>query len=248
MLRKPQLHTLFCLDPFAVEKLNQRYSPPKAVALPDPVTANSVSPSQVATLRQRLGIEPHRRVFLLFGALTERKGVFQLLEAFRQQSSQLCQQMCLCLVGESRLASKIESRLSDICQIKPLQAIQQYEFIPDEQVDAYFQIADVVLAPYQRHVGMSGILLLAAAAEKPILSSDYGLMGELVRRHRLGLCVDSTSPAAIAKGLAQFLSSDTEQWCDRASMRAFAEQNAAEKFAQTIFQRLAIPATSHLQP
>jgi glycosyltransferase involved in cell wall biosynthesis len=248
ILTHPQLHTLFCLDPFAVEKLNQRYPQKKAVSLPDPVITSSVSQSQVAELQQRLGIEPHRRVFLLFGALTERKGVFQLLEAIRQQSSQLCQQMCLCLVGESRIASRIESRLSDICQIKPLQAIQQYEFISDEQVRAYFQIADVILAPYQKHIGMSGILLLAAAAEKPILSSDYGLMGELVRRHRLGVCVDSTSPATLAKGLEQCFRVSTEELGDRETMRAFAKQNAAEKFAQTIFQRLAVPATSNLQP
>jgi glycosyltransferase involved in cell wall biosynthesis len=99
-------------------------------------------------------------------------------------------------------------------------------------------MADVILAPYQRHVGMSGILLLAAAAQKPVLSSNYGLMGEIVRRYELGLTVDSTEPKEIAKGLTRFLVEDSDKLCDRAKMKSFAEQNSAEEFARVIFEHL----------
>jgi glycosyltransferase involved in cell wall biosynthesis len=94
------------------------------------------------------------------------------------------------------------------------------------------------LAPYQRHVGMSGILLLAAAAGKPVLSSDYGLMGELVRRYGLGITVDSTVPSEIAKGLMRCLTEPATVLVDLDRMESFAEQHSAERYAKTIFEQL----------
>jgi glycosyltransferase involved in cell wall biosynthesis len=237
VLRHPQLKTLFCLDPFAVKRLDAFSVQSKAVYLPDPVEVHqpSVDPG---TLKESLGIDQNRTVFLLFGALTTRKGVYQLLDALSMLSPELCQKICILLVGESKLSAELETRIAMMSQLQSIQFVRQYEFVPDEAVPNYFQAADVVLAPYQRHVGMSGILLLAAAAQKPVLSSDYGLMGEVVRRYGLGLAVDSTRPDAIATGLMHCLLHAPEQLGDRTKMQTFAEENHASRFAQIIFQHL----------
>lgn len=152
--------------------------------------------------------------------------------------SALCEQICLLFVGEANPRDKgsIQSKVAATRQSHPVQVIEHYEFVPESEVQAYFQIADVVLAPYQCHVGMSGILLLAAAATKPVLSSNYGLMGEIVHNYRLGVTVDSTAPAAIAKGLEHCLAANPKELSDRAQMQLFTEQNSAEKFANLLFQ------------
>ena len=85
---------------------------------------------------------------------------------------------------------------------------------------------------------MSGILNRAAVAQKPVISSDYGLMGEITRRYHLGLAVDSTSPHQIASGMSKFLENSDEQQGDREHMAAFARQNSVSKFTNTIFQNL----------
>ena len=85
---------------------------------------------------------------------------------------------------------------------------------------------------------MSGILLLAAAAQRPILSSNFGLMGELVRKYHLGLAIDSTIPQEIANGITECLQKSPEQLRDRTKMKEFAAQNSAESFAQVIFQEV----------
>jgi len=85
---------------------------------------------------------------------------------------------------------------------------------------------------------MSGILLLAAATQKPVLSSDYGLMGELVHHYCLGLAVDSTQPQKISEGLIKLLTEPLEEIIDRNLMKQFAEQNSIEKFGATIFQSI----------
>jgi glycosyltransferase involved in cell wall biosynthesis len=237
ILRHPRLQYLFCLDPFAIEPLRRFHSRVRPVALPDPV-----QPAQLAVrscdLRQELAIAPGRTVLLLFGSLTARKGVYPLLDALATLSPQLCQQLCLLLVGESNIAGDLESRIQQLCQSRPVQIIRRYEFIPESEIQAYFQLADVVLAPYQRHVGMSGILMLAAAAGTPVLSSDYGLMGAMVRHHQLGLTVDSTSIRDIAAGLQRCLSQAPSTLCNRQRMHAFAQHNRAERFAEVIYNTL----------
>lgn len=238
ILRNSQLKNLFCLDAFAVKHLDKFNTHVRAIALPDPVEVLNNSETQLKNLKKEFGIEENRQVFLLFGALTARKGIYQLLDAISTLPPDLCQKMCLLLVGESNIQAQIKTKIDIICQSKPIQIIGQYEFVSEQDVQAYFQMADVVLAPYQRHVGMSGILLLAAAAQKPVLSSNYGLMGEIVQRYELGLTVDSTVPEEIAKGLTRFLVEDTDKLCDRTKMKSFAEQNSAEEFARVIFEHL----------
>jgi hypothetical protein len=63
-------------------------------------------------------------------------------------------------------------------------------------------------------------------------------MGEMVKRYKLGITVDSSVPAEIAKGLSQFLLNSPTEFCDFHSLKSFAKQNSAEKFANTIFQYL----------
>ncbi|MBW4621482.1 MAG: glycosyltransferase [Cyanosarcina radialis HA8281-LM2] len=239
-LQKPQLQTLFCLDPLVVKYIESFQGAFKAIPVPDPVTIAPVSEPQVIELRQRLRIEPGRKILLLFGALTSRKGIGQLLAALALLPPELGEKVCLLLVGQANPSKQVEIA-SQIAAISPhikLQILSHYEFVAESEVQAYFHLADIVLAPYQRHMGMSGILMLAAAAGKPVLSSDYGLMGEIVKRHRLGMTVDSTQPAEIARGLTQFLLQSSEELGDGEAMRSFAEQNSAEKFASKIFQHI----------
>lgn len=233
ILRRPQLHKLLCLDPFAVKSLQSS----KMVHLADPVSPKPPIIDNLSSFQALLGIEQHRRVFLLFGALDERKGIYQLLEAIELLPPELAQNFCLLIVGKTNTneQAQIQPKISAIRQTQPVQILEFYDFIPEHEVPKYFQAADVILAPYQRHVGMSGILLLAAAAGKPVLSSNYGLMGELVRHYQLGLAVDSTVPNEITQALSRYVLESPTTFGDRPQMSLFAEQNSIELYSSTIF-------------
>lgn len=239
VLHNSQLQTLFCLDPFVVKHFNKFRTKVEAVHLPDPVQIHHES-VQSNSLKEKLGIQSDKQVLLLFGALDGRKGIHQLLEAVTLLPPELLKKLCLVFIGESHPVERalIETQVLAVCQSHPIQIVRHYEFVPEQDVAAYFQLADVVLAPYQRHVGMSGILLLAAAAQKPVLSSNYGLMGEIVQKYSLGITIDSTLPSGIANGLTQFLLASPDRLCDHSKMKLFSEQNSAERFAETIFQCL----------
>lgn len=231
----------FCLDPFAVDYISKLYGETKTniVYLPDPVQTYDTSLQQVQELNQHLAIETGRKVFLLFGSLSQRKGICELLEAIKILSPELSRQICLLIIGPFEEETQHLSKLiEDICQSQPVQIIGRYEFVIDRQIEPYFKIADFILAPYQRHVGMSAILARAAAADRPVLSSDFGLMGEVARSFGLGVTVNSAIPQNIADGLALCLTEPAASLCDHEKMKQFAEQNKAERFGKVIFDNV----------
>jgi glycosyltransferase involved in cell wall biosynthesis len=203
-LRHPQFRTLFSLDPIAPDHITP---PPhvKVCALADPVDLAYQSAGSGVELRQQLEIEGDRTVFLLFGALTARKGIYLLLESLELLPEETCKKICLVLLGEAspQMQQHIATNAKSLRQHKSIQILERYEFVEDAVLHQYIEMADVVLALYRKHVGMSGILMQAALHAKPVLSSDYGLMGELVRRYELGLAIDSENPETIATGIVQ---------------------------------------------
>lgn len=240
ILPHPQLKTLFCLDPFIVERLNQRNCGTQAIYLPDPVKIYADSQSRAEHLRQQLDIKSGRRVFLLMGALEARKGIYKVLEAIGLIPPELNQKLCLLMVGPLQPDDKlkVQVQITSLTYSTSAQIIIRDQFIPDSDVQPYFYATDVVLAPYQLHVGMSAILVRAAAAQKPLLSQSYGLMGEITRQYQLGITVDSSSANQIAQALIKFLTTPLTEIGDRTRMKTFADRNTAENFASTIFQHL----------
>ena len=239
-LAHPQLKTLFSLDPFFVQYLNRVQSATKIVHLSDPVEIENQSATPSRELKDSLGIESGRLVLLVFGSLTPRKGILQILEALSLVSHQLCGHLCLLLVGSiaAPFQSKLDRALDKVQKSLPIQIITHYHYVAQAEIQNYFQLADVVLTLYQGHVGMSGILVRAAAAQKPVLATNYGLMGELTRRYQLGLDLDPSDPQEIARGLQYIGKYDPETLGDRAQMKRFAAQNSIHNFVTTIFKHI----------
>jgi glycosyltransferase involved in cell wall biosynthesis len=239
LLHHPQFNILFCPDPLAIVSLRQLGKSP-VVALPDPILWQAPASAAVDSLRKTLNIEGQRKICLLFGALHERKGILQLVEAMKLLDESQRQQIALLLVGELKgdNQERLFAAIAAAQQLAGMQLIFHNHFVEEATVPVWFTLADLVLAPYQQHVGTSAILLWSAAAGKPVLSSDYGLMGETARRHQLGHVVDSTQPAAIAKGLSALLTGEPSRMINRAKATRFAQENRAERFVETIYTHL----------
>ena len=206
--------------------------------LPDPVKIYDDDQKRAQQLRSTLKIEPHRQVFLLFGTLVARKGIYKLLEALPLLTSQTCQKLCVLLVGEpgSQDYQRIRNQISILDQTLPLQIIAVTEFVAEGNIQPYFHLADFILAPYQKHMGMSAILIRAAAAKKPILASDYGIMGKIVHQNELGLTIDATQPQEIARGITKFLEYGSNLGFNPTKAYEFAQKNSPGAFAQTLFK------------
>lgn len=241
ILRQTQLTQLFCLDSFAVDRLKRRKTGRKVSAIADPVQAFPRDDLRTQLLKRRLGIAHDRQVFLLFGAITDRKGIHQLLDSLELLTPREMAKTCILIVGtlaDAPDAAQIRHRINALSHYCPVQVIHVEDYVPESDIPHYFQMSDVVLAIYQRHVGMSGILVRAAIAQKPVLSSDYGLMGAVVKRYQLGKTIDATQPTEIAHSIGELLVTPLERVGDRDLMQQFGQQNAPERFAETVFRSI----------
>jgi glycosyltransferase involved in cell wall biosynthesis len=108
--------------------------------------------------------------------------------------------------------------------------------VSDEEMHALFAAASLVLVPYQRHVGSSGVVVRAAAAGVPVLGPSYGMLGMLIEDRCLGESVDTTRPEELAAGLARFLDPSTPFPFDAEKARAYAAANTEEAMASTLFR------------
>ncbi|MBD1845993.1 glycosyltransferase [Cyanobacteria bacterium FACHB-63] len=241
ILRNPQLKALFTLDMFAIEPIKalQPQSPTQVLSLPDPVQVDAANLDALEQFKQELAIEPGRRVLLLFGELSGRKGVIKVLQALQQVAPEVAQKICLLMAGPitKEARSSIEAEIASL-ERSPIQLIIRDRYIKGQEVQQCFEVADIVLATYQRHVGMSSVLVHAAATQKPVIASNYGLMGAIVRQYELGTTINATDPTQIAQSLSQALTSSGAINLEKANQ--FLQQNLADRFVETIFSNLLV--------
>ena len=76
-------------------------------------------------------------------------------------------------------------------------------YIPDDEVEALFKAADVVVLPY-RSATQSGVTHVAYALGVPVITTDVGGLSETVVPGETGLVVPPEDPAALAGAIARF--------------------------------------------
>jgi glycosyltransferase involved in cell wall biosynthesis len=238
-LRNPNLLTLFCLDRSSIRLIKELTSRVDVIALPDPVKEYDQR-RDPAVIRRELGADSSRVMLLLFGELSRRKGTFQLLKSLSLLSAQDARRLAVVIAGPIPKADKaiVDSLTMRLKAASAVQLIVVDRFVSDGGIQDLFRASDLVIAPYQEHIGMSAILVRAAVAGRPIIGPSYGLLGELIRSERLGVTVDASSPEAIARAIGLCLSQPAGRLFDRGSAKAFAEFNRVANFTATIFGRL----------
>jgi glycosyltransferase involved in cell wall biosynthesis len=179
---------------------------------------------------------------LLFGSLSARKGLFQLLEALDLMDPSIVAKAGVLVCGRfedgSREAFTAQARAQSAR--RPEILVETVDrFVADEELWWLLGRADLVLAPYQRHVGSSGVLRWAAAADRPVLAQDLGVVGAETRAWGLGLAVDTTDPARIAEALRRFIVGDPAARGDAVRRRAFAEAHSEEAFSNAVLGTIA---------
>lgn len=240
-LRHPQLKYTFCIDATVADTIGGKV-PCQLVYLPDPVRlpVKGVTLEEIHELRWRFGIPNDKRVLLLFGDITERKGLWNLLDAIPKLSDRDCARMCVAIVGKAGAGTetRLSREIQGLSARSPISFIRRPEFVSEDELNCWIAASDVILAPYNKHVGMSGVLLLAAAHARPVISQEYGLMGELTRIHGLGQICNPAEPASLAEILKKFLDDAPSSLWDKQRSARFARSHSHEKFAETLFATL----------
>jgi glycosyltransferase involved in cell wall biosynthesis len=240
--RNRHLDTVFTLDASAVPSLKALGL--RAVALADPVGPGNVDARTPQEMKRLHGIDPDRKVLLLFGALTARKGVVPMLKSVAMLPPWAARQVALLMAGPLDPALRPQvSLLSSGARAAGVQVVHHDAYIQSGSAQPFMEAADLVLAPYQRHFGSSAVLVRAARAQRPVLSQEFGLMGANVRDYGLGQCVDTADPGAIAAGIETFLNEPGSGY-DRQRSAGFVQANTPDRFCRTLLSHLLPPESS----
>lgn len=235
MLRNPALKRVLSLDPFFPEHARKHYAyGDKVLALPDPANP----PISCRPAAETMGFAPSGRVgFLLFGYLTERKGPLAVLDALFLLPPEIAARVAVLFAGrvDPVLRERIAQRQRDLAEHRP----ELWLRIDDRRLDqaelaALVRQSDVVLAPYQRFVGSSGVLLWAAINGRPVLAQEFGLVGRLTRDHRLGVSVDASEPSHLAREIARMVECGPATFIDQPAAASFAAAQTPQRFASLV--------------
>lgn len=156
-----------------------------------------------ATARQRLDIDGDAGVVLFWGQIKAVKGLEYLIRAFHKVAAQHPHALLLvagpewkesfdrygALTREMGLADRVMARI---------------EYVPDEEVGAYFSAADVVVLPYTESY-QSGVLYMACSFSKPVVASAVGGLAEVVEDGVTGRLVPPGEPESLAEALLHML-------------------------------------------
>ena len=231
-VKNKNLDSLFNLDPFATDYILKNWNTEKVKFLPDPVQVYPTTKTK-SEVKTSLGISESKMVFLIFGYLDSRKGIADVMEAIGNISRETSQKGCLLIVGpwEENERKLFNIQLPKIKQTTGFQIVVKDGFVKDEDIQQYFKVADYAFALYNNHFGMSAIMVRAAAAQKPLISSNFGLIGKIVVENELGITIDNDLKEKLEMLLNNEISIGNNE-----KMRAFAELNQADNYAKVILE------------
>lgn len=171
---------------------------------------NAVPNTSLSTreARQRLGIREGEKTILFFGNITPYKGLEILVTAFQRASAQH-QDYRLIIAGRPFNCESYWGPIRDAIRndVHNGRILLRTHYIPDDETEAYFKAADVVVLPY-RHVYQSGVLFLGYSFGLPVLAADVGSLKDEIVQGETGFVFEPDNPADLARAIERYFNSD----------------------------------------
>jgi glycosyltransferase involved in cell wall biosynthesis len=142
-------------------------------------------------------IMPARQNYLFIGRYHPNKGPDILIEAIAKLNPLVRKEVCFHFFGggplKKHLRQKVEERgLSDVIRLRG--------YIEQKEAVAYLKACDALIIP-SRIESIPVVLSDALQAGCPVLVSDVGDMGRLVREYGAGMVFPPNSPAKLAEAI-----------------------------------------------
>ncbi len=225
------LDRFFVLDESLPGELAAGVRPGSAVPLPDPWTGD-FSTGQ-AEARRALGLPPDAFLYLHYGTSSPRKGLPVVVAATRR----LAPGGGAALVAAGRILDRDGGAGAGLRELVAAGGAYLHDrYIEDAEEPLFFRACDAVVLAYQGHYGSSNVQSRAAAAGRPVVTSDEGLVGWRTRQHGLGLTFRSGSAEELAAALARLRQEGTERYAP--ALRAYAARHSRESFRQVLLDHL----------
>jgi beta-1,4-mannosyltransferase len=168
--------------------------------------------------RAALRIAPENLVFAFIGGIRPNKGVEHLIKAFNQLNGDY-----LTLIIAGKLwPPETYIRALERSVVADSRVLLHKRFIPNEELQVYFNAVDVVVLPFER-ILTSGSAILAMGFARPVVAPAKGCLSDLITAD-VGILYDPASPTGLLEALMQCV----EKRSDLARMGECSQQRVAE--------------------
>ncbi len=173
-----------------------------------------------------------RRIVLFVGRITEAKGTYNLIEAFRNQIAPRFDDAALVLVGVPEKPDQLKSALAGA----PANVIH-LDDVQSKELPAFYSHAYVFAAP-SRQEGFGAVFVEALACGVPVISVARGGPLEIVVPEETGILCPDNSASAIARALERLLSDrDLRDRMARAARASVVDRFGLDRVAFELMER-----------
>ncbi len=157
---------------------------------------NTVSKEEA---RRRLNLSANDRVLLCFGFIRRNRGYEYLIDAAKDMKNTI-----VVVAGKSEDKDVCKKLLAYERQLQHLRVF--IKWIPDEEIQYYFNACDVVVLPYT-DITTSGVIPLAYAFSKPVITTNVGSLREVVKEDT-GIVVPAEDVEALKNAIENIFNRD----------------------------------------
>lgn len=215
---KHVLTKLFIINPFiskifilndkeAVNWFNTKFKTSKFHWLVDPI--HYITPDEFFDLKKYYNITEEKKIFLHIGSLSYRKGTYDIIDSLTLIDRKIVKNLVFIIIGKASPVDDV--RLKDkVHRIRLMESnisiIYENVFLDPSLMRCYFDQSDYVLIPYKNIEGSSGILGHSILSKKPVIATNKGLIGSLVKEYNAGILIQESNKGYIANAIVSCLS------------------------------------------
>lgn len=169
--------------------------------------------------------------FLMIGSLSKRKGVLEYLKAIRKSNRS----------NQHILAGKIDNNIkAEVIQELKFMQSEGYDiklidsFLSIKEFTDLIDICDVLIMPYLTKGASSGILGHASYRQKPVIGPHSGLLAEIIKNYKMGVCIDPKETNIFVSYLAD--SEKVNESFNSKQTKVYSEKNSYENFYKKLIE------------
>ena len=183
--------------------------PQKIAVIPHGICADGDISYGKADARARLGIK-EKYVLLFFGYVRAYKGLDDLIGAFKIVAEKF--DVALLIAGE--FFTKVSECREELKNSGVLEKTYLFpRYVDAQEVPIFFAAADLLIQPYKKFSGQSGVTQTAYLHSVPVIATDVGGLPELVIHGESGIVVPPNDRQALASAIESLLSDEVKRDC-----------------------------------
>ncbi|MGD0123934.1 MAG: glycosyltransferase family 4 protein [Terriglobia bacterium] len=161
-----------------------------------------------AEAKRRLGLQNGKKALLFYGRIRPSKGLEYLVSAFREHLTG-ADDYQLIIAGRPDKCEEYWAAIRKTIQedVQRGRIVLRAEIIPDDETEAYFKAADVLVLPY-REIFQSGVIFLGYNFSLPVLAADVGSLKDDIVEGKTGFVFRPEDPVSLARTIEKYFASD----------------------------------------